>query len=139
MSVCLWSFRFSNYPFTKWNIVQFLISTYWIRCVENGFLIANNEVPIFVWEIRKRKVKWQNDLTTPKFWFWSFSQLDLIFLRSLKVTWLVMIQCLSLVEITVFRLESKSCKGFFFDIFLPMRDLEFLTDHVTFKLCYNRI
>ena len=41
---------------------------------------------------------------------------------------------LSLVEITAFRLKSKSCKGF-----PPMRDLEFLTVHVTFKLRYNRI
>ena len=46
-----------------------------------------------------------------------------------------MIPVLSLVEITAFRLESKFCKGFFFEklYFPPMRDLEFLTDHVTFK------
>ena len=35
-----------------------------------------------------------------------------------------------MVEITAFRLESKSCKGFFFQInFPPMRALEFLTGH----------
>ena len=51
-----------------------------------------------------------------------------------------MIQCLSLVEIKAFRQESKSGKGFFFQIkFAPMRDLEFLTDHVTFKFYYNQI
>ena len=51
----------------------------------------------------------------------------------------VIIQCLSLVEITAFRLNSKSCKGFFFDINFPqMRDIEFLTGHVTFKLRYNK-
>ena len=39
-----------------------------------------------------------------------------------------------------FRLESKSCKGFFLQInFQPMRDLGFLTGHVTFKLRYNQI
>ena len=52
-----------------------------------------------------------------------------------------MIQCLSLIEITEFWLESKSCKGFFFCQirFPPMRDLEFLTGRVTFKLHYNQI
>ena len=51
-----------------------------------------------------------------------------------------MIQCLSLVEITAFRLESKSCKGFFLQInFPPMRALEFISGHVTFKLRYNHI
>ena len=42
-----------------------------------------------------------------------FQLLDLI-ITELKVTWPVIIQCLSLVEITAFRLESKSCKGFCF-------------------------
>ena len=45
---------------------------------------------------------------------------------------------LSLVEITAFRQESKSCKGFFLQInFPPMRALEFIRDHVTFKLPYD--
>ena len=40
---------------------------------------------------------------------------------------------------TAFRLESKSCKGLFGKInFPPMRDLEFLTGHVTFNLLYNQ-
>ena len=45
------------------------------------------------------------------------------------------------VEITAFRLERKSCKGFFFwqMKFPPMRDLAILTGSVTFKLCYNQI
>ena len=39
---------------------------------------------------------------------------------------------------TAFRLESKPCKGFVLQInFPPMRALEFITDHVTFKLPYN--
>ena len=51
-----------------------------------------------------------------------------------------MIPFLSLVEITEFRLESKSCKGFFLQInFPPMRALEFITGHVIFKLRYNQI
>ena len=45
---------------------------------------------------------------------------------------------LSLIEITAFRLERKSCKGFFLQIkFPPMRALEFIRDHVTFKLPYD--
>ena len=46
---------------------------------------------------------------------------------------------LSLVEITAFRLESKSCKGFFFlqINFPPLRAIEFIRDHVTFKLPYD--
>ena len=36
----------------------------------------------------------------------------------------------ALVEITAFILESKS--------FTPMRALQFLTDHVIFKLCYDQ-
>ena len=44
----------------------------------------------------------------------------------------------SLVEITAFKLESKSCKGFFLQINFPrMRALEFIRDHVTFKLPYD--
>ena len=44
-----------------------------------------------------------------------------------------------MVEITAFRLERKSCQGFFLRIkYPPMRDLEFLTGHVTFKLLYNK-
>ena len=47
---------------------------------------------------------------------------------------------LSLVEITAFRLESKSRKGFFLKIsFQPIRALVFLTGHVIFKLRYNQI
>ena len=47
-------------------------------------------------------------------------------------------QVCSLVEITAFRLESKSCKGFFLQInFSPMSALEFIRDHVTFKLPYD--
>ena len=43
-----------------------------------------------------------------------------------------------MVEITAFRLKSKSCKGFFLQInFSPMRALEFMRDHVTFKLPYD--
>ena len=43
-----------------------------------------------------------------------------------------------MVEITAFRLESESCKGFFLQInFPPMRALEFIRDHVTFKLAYD--
>ena len=46
-----------------------------------------------------------------------------------------------MVEITAFILESKSCKGFFFlqMNFPPMRALQFITDHVIFKLCFNQI
>ena len=45
---------------------------------------------------------------------------------------------LSLVEITAFRLESKSCKGFVLQInFPPIRALEFIRDHATFKLPYD--
>ena len=40
----------------------------------------------------------------------------------------------SLVEITVFRPESKSCKGFFFEINFP---LEFITGHVTYNPAYT--
>ena len=46
---------------------------------------------------------------------------------------LLYIRVLSLVEITTFRLDSKSCKGFFLKMnFPPMRALEFITGHVTF-------
>ena len=47
----------------------------------------------------------------------------------------------SMPLITAFWLEGKSCKRFFFwqIKFPPMRDLEFLTGHVTFKLRYNQI
>ena len=54
----------------------------------------------------------------------------------------VKIQFLSLVEITEFRLESKSCRGFFFTNKIstpPMRALESITGHVMFKLRYNQI
>ena len=47
-----------------------------------------------------------------------------------------------MVEITVFRLKNKPCKGFFLTNKISanaMRDLEFLTGHVTFKLRYNQI
>ena len=41
---------------------------------------------------------------------------------------------------TAFIVESKFCKGFFLQInFPPMRALQFITDHVTFKLHYNQI
>ena len=44
----------------------------------------------------------------------------------------------ALVEITAFRLESESCKGFFLQInFPPMRAFEFIRAHVTFKLPCN--
>ena len=46
----------------------------------------------------------------------------------------------ALIEITAFRLDSKSCKGFFLTNKIStnaMRDLEFLTGYVTFKLRYN--
>ena len=43
-----------------------------------------------------------------------------------------------LVEITAFRLESKSCKGFFFIInFPPMRALKFMTGHVIYNPAYT--
>ena len=45
-------------------------------------------------------------------WF-SVTRFDYYNVRSLKVTWPVSIQCLSLIEIKAFILESKSCKGFF--------------------------
>ena len=49
-------------------------------------------------------------------------------------------QFLSLVEITAFRLENKSCKGLFLQInFPPKRALKFITGHVIFKLHYNQI
>ena len=45
---------------------------------------------------------------------------------------------LSLVEITAFRLESKSCKGFLLKIdFPPMRALEFITGHVIYNPAYT--
>ena len=45
-----------------------------------------------------------------------------------------------MVEITAFRLESKSFNGFFLQInFPPIRALEFITGHVIFKLHYNQI
>ena len=43
-----------------------------------------------------------------------------------------------MVEITAFRLERKSCKGFFLKInFPPMRALEFLTCHVIYNPAYT--
>ena len=66
-----------------------------------------------------------------------FQLLDLIIME-LKVTWPVIIQCLSLVEITAFRLESKFCKGLFWEInFPPMRALKFLAGHVTYNPAYT--
>ena len=54
--------------------------------------------------------------------------------------WSVTNWVLSLVEITAFRLERKSCKGFFWKINFPqIRALKFLTVHVIFDLCYNQI
>ena len=47
-----------------------------------------------------------------------------------------MISVLSLVEITAFRLESKSGKGFFFS-FPPMGALEIITGHVIYNLSYT--
>ena len=48
-------------------------------------------------------------------------------------------QC-AMVEITAFRLESKSREGFYLQInFPPMRALQFITDHVIFKFRYNQI
>ena len=44
---------------------------------------------------------------------------------------------LSLVEITAFRLDSKSCKGFFKVNFPPMRALEFITGHVNILTISN--
>ena len=50
-----------------------------------------------------------------------------------------MIPFLSFVEITEFRLESKSCKGFFLQInFPPMKALKFFK-LVIFKLRYDQI
>ena len=47
---------------------------------------------------------------------------------------------LSFVEITAFKLERKSCKGFFLEInFPPMRALKFITGHVIFNLRYDQI
>ena len=72
-----------------------------------------------------------------------FQLLDLI-ITELKshMTCYNPMQCLSFVEITEFRLESKSCKGFVLTnkIFTnAMRDRAFLSGHVTFKLRYNQI
>ena len=54
--------------------------------------------------------------------------------------WPVMNWVFSLVEITAFRQESKSCKGFCLQInFPPMRAIKFIIDHVIFKLRYNQI
>ena len=44
---------------------------------------------------------------------------------------------LSLVEITAFRLESKSCKGFFLNNFPPMRALEFIIGHMIYNPAYT--
>ena len=45
---------------------------------------------------------------------------------------------LSLVEITAFRVERKSGKGFFLEInFPPMRALEFITGHVIYNPAYT--
>ena len=44
---------------------------------------------------------------------------------------------LSLVEITAFRLESKSCKDFFKNNFPPLRALEFITGHVIYNPAYT--
>ena len=44
-------------------------------------------------------------------------QLLYLIITELKVTWPVIMQCLSLVEITAFRLEIESCRRFFFFIF----------------------
>ena len=44
---------------------------------------------------------------------------------------------LSLVEITAFRLESKSCKGFFKISFPPMRALKFRTGHGIYNPAYT--
>ena len=45
---------------------------------------------------------------------------------------------MALVEITVFRLESKCCKGFFFIKINcpPVRALKFITGHVIYNLAY---
>ena len=43
---------------------------------------------------------------------------------------------LSLVKFTAFRLESKSCKGFFLKS-PPMRALEFITGHVIYNSAYT--
>ena len=51
-----------------------------------------------------------------------------------------MIQCLTLVKITVLRLGANLVKDFFEKIYFPpMRALEFVTSHVTFKLCYDKL
>ena len=55
--------------------------------------------------------------------------------------WTVKKLLLSLFEITAFRLESKSCKGFFFEKinFPPTRALEFITGHMIYNLAYTLI
>ena len=56
-----------------------------------------------------------------------FQLVDLIVTELKKLH--VEIQFLSLVEITAFRVESKSCKEFYLQInFPPMRALEFITN-----------
>ena len=65
-----------------------------------------------------------------------FGRIQLV---DLIITWSVIIQCLSLVEITAFRLESKFAQDFFWKINFPIRALNFLTGHVIFKLRYNQI
>ena len=47
------------------------------------------------------------------------------------------VTCLSLVKITAFRLESKSCKGFFKIDFPPMRALKIITGHVIYNPAYT--
>ena len=51
--------------------------------------------------------------------------------------WLVINRVLSLVEITVFRLENKCCKGFFKINFPPMWALEIITGHVIYNPAYK--
>ena len=54
--------------------------------------------------------------------------------------WSLINSTLSLVEIIVFTLESKSCKGFFCKMNFPiMRALEFITSHMVYNLAYTWI
>ena len=48
-----------------------------------------------------------------------------------------MIWVLSMVEITAFRLESKSCKGFFLNKFSTNESTQIITGHVLFNLAYT--
>ena len=50
---------------------------------------------------------------------------------------LLSIRVLSLVEITAFRLESKSCKGFFLNKFSTNESTRIITGHVIYNTAYT--